>query len=89
MPWKESDTMDQRLQFVHDALSERFNFTVLCARYGVSRRIGYKWLARFEQDGARGRADRSRRPHTCPTEIRPALAELLGDLFQQRAHCDP
>ena len=41
MPWKESDTMHQRLQFVHDTLSERFNFTELWARYGVSRRIGY------------------------------------------------
>ena len=81
--------MEERLQFVRDALSDRFTMSELCARYGVSRRIGYKWLARFEQDGARGLADRSRRPHTCPTEIRPALAELLGDLFQQRAHCDP
>ena len=86
MPWKESDTMDQRLQFVHDALSERFHFTELCARYGVSRRIGYKWLARFEQDGQRGLADRSRRPHRCATQIRPALAELLCEF--RRLHPD-
>lgn len=71
MPWKESDTMDQRLQFVHDALSERFTFTELCARYGVSRRIAYKWLARFEEDGTRGLTDRSRRPHACPTQPGP------------------
>jgi putative transposase len=45
MPWTESDAMDQRLQFVTDALSDRFTMTELCARYGVSRRIGYKWLA--------------------------------------------
>jgi hypothetical protein len=51
MPWQESDTMDQRLQFVRDALSERFDMTDLCARYGVSRKIGYKWLARFEAEG--------------------------------------
>jgi transposase-like protein len=53
MPWQESDTMDQRLQFVRDALSERFDMTELCLRYGVSRRIGYKWLARFEEEGNR------------------------------------
>src|SRR5262245_26806510 len=86
MPWKESDAMDQRLQFVHDALSERFKFTELCARYGVSRRVGYKWLARFEADGKRGLADRSRRPHTSPTTIRPALAELLCEF--RRLHPD-
>ena len=31
--------MDQRLQFVTDALRARFPMTELCARYGVSRRI--------------------------------------------------
>ena len=45
MPWKESDAMDQRLQFVTDALSDRFTMTELCERYGVSRRIGYKCRA--------------------------------------------
>jgi transposase-like protein len=77
MPWKESDAMDQRLQFVTDALSDRFTMTEFCARYGVSRRVGYKWVARFQEDGKRGLTDRTRRPHTCPTQIRSALAELL------------
>jgi transposase-like protein len=86
MPWTESDAMDQRLRFVTDALSDRFTMTELCARYGVSRRIGYKWLARFSEDGKRGLADRSRRPHTCPTQIRPVLAELLCEF--RRLHPD-
>jgi len=86
MPWTESDAMDQRLQFVTDALSDRFTMTELCARYGVSRRIGYKWLARFTEDGKRGLVDRSRRPHTCPTQIRPVLAELLCEF--RRLHPD-
>jgi hypothetical protein len=67
MPWKESVAVDQRLDFVREALSNRFTMSELCERYGVSRRIGYKWLARFAEDGKRGLADRSRRPHTCPT----------------------
>ena len=84
MPWTESDAMDQRLQFVTDALSDRFTMTELCARYGVSRRIGYKWLARFTEDGRRGLADRSRRPHTYPTEVRRVLAELLCEFRRLR-----
>ena len=86
MPWTESDAMDQRLQFVTDALSDRFTMTELCERYGVSRRIGYKWLARFNEDGKRGLADRSRRPLTCPTQIRPVLAGLLCEF--RRLHPD-
>ena len=41
MPWQESATMDQRLQFVRDALSERFDMTELCARYRLSRRVAH------------------------------------------------
>lgn len=78
--------MDQRLRFVTDALSDRFTMTELCARYGVSRRIGYKWVARFNEDGKRGLADRTRRPHVCPTQIRSGLAELLCEF--RRTHPD-
>lgn len=86
MPWKESVAVDQRLDFVREALSNRFTMSELCERYGVSRRIGYKWLARFAEDGKRGLADRSRRPHTCPTAIRPVLTELLCEF--RRMHPD-
>jgi transposase InsO family protein len=58
----------------------------LCARYGVSRRIGYKWLARFAEDGRRGLIDRSRRPHMCPTAMRVPIAELLCEF--RRLHPD-
>jgi transposase InsO family protein len=69
--------MDERLQFVRDAVSDRFTMSELCARYGVSRRIGYKWLARYDTEGRRGLADRSRAPHRCPHKIAEAMAELL------------
>ena len=40
MPWKESVAMEERLRFVRDAQSDRFTMSELCARYGVSRRVG-------------------------------------------------
>jgi len=69
--------MEERLQFVRDALSDRFTMSELCARYGVSRRIGYKWLARYDTEGRQGLADRSRAPRHCPHKIADAMAELL------------
>jgi transposase InsO family protein len=84
MPWKESVVMDERLQFVRDALSDRFTMSELCARYGVSRRIGYKWLARYEAEGRRGLVDRSRAPHHCPHKIGSQIAELL--ITERTAH---
>jgi len=56
--------MDQRLQFVAEYLTGLHSMTELAAAYGVSRRIGYHWLARYARDGHVTAA--SRRPHTSP-----------------------
>ena len=78
MPWLETVPMEERLRFVHDAFSDRFTMSELCARYGVSRRIGYKWLERFEAEGRPGLKDRSRAPHHCPHRIAPADRQYVG-----------
>ena len=49
MPWLEKDPMIERLKFVRDALSDRFTMDDVCARYGVSRPTGYKWIARLRR----------------------------------------
>jgi putative transposase len=77
MPWLETDPMNERLKFVQDALSDRFTMAEVCARYGVSRPTGYKWIARHKEEGRRGLADRSRAPHTCPHALAPAIIALL------------
>jgi transposase InsO family protein len=51
--------------------------TELSARYGISRKTGYKWLARFEAEGRPGLADRSHAPHHCPHRIERAVAQLI------------
>jgi len=77
MPWLEILPVEERNRFITDALSDRFTMSELCARYGISRRIGYKWLTRFEEEGRRGLKDRSRAPHHCPHRIAEEIAELL------------
>ena len=77
MPWLETDAMTERLKFVQDAQSDRFTMAELCARHGVSRPTGYKWIARYAEDGRRGLGDRSRAPHTCPHTLAATMTELL------------
>ena len=77
MPWVETDAMNERLKFVQDAQSDRFTMAELCARHGVSRPTGYKWIARYAEEGRRGLGDRSRAPHTCPHSLSAMLTELL------------
>lgn len=69
--------MDQRLQFITDHQRGLYSMTELCARNRVSRKTGYKWLARYAVEGAGGLAERSHAPHGCPHRIAETLATLL------------
>src|SRR5436190_1781099 len=79
MPWQETSPMDQRLQFMADHQRGHYTMRELCARYAISRKTGYKWLARYEAEGAAGLAERSHAPHVCPHRIADAMATLLLD----------
>ena len=63
MSWKETCVMDQRMSFVVACLDGVENFSELCRHFGISRRTGYKWLARYKAAGVAGLQDRSRAPH--------------------------
>jgi len=67
MPWSETSPMDQKRLFIQDYVHGSFSMSELCVRYGVSRKTGYKWIGRFEQDGLDGLRNRSRRPHRSPS----------------------
>ena len=41
---------------------------------GVSRQCAHRWVARYDNEGEAGLADRSSRPHRCPTRT-PAGTE--------------
>ncbi|MBX3070997.1 MAG: IS481 family transposase [Thermomicrobiales bacterium] len=66
MAWREQTSMTEREEFVALATSEAISMRALCDRFGVSRKTGYKWLARADSGGAGWSADHSRRPHRSP-----------------------
>jgi transposase InsO family protein len=84
MPWKEASLMDQRLQFVIDYSRGLWSVTELCDRFGVSRKTGYKWIERYEVEGPKGLADRSRRPHSSPHAVPDPIVEALVALRRRR-----
>jgi putative transposase len=78
MPWKESNAVDLRTEFVNRALREDTPFTALCREFGISAKTGYKWKERFLSAGLPGLCDQSRRPHSSPAGIsEDALCELV------------
>lgn len=84
MPWKEATTMSLRLEFVEEAGWEGANMADLCRSFGISRKTGYKWLKRYEQEGEAGLVDRCRRPDHSPLSTAPAMVEAV--LSVREAH---
>lgn len=84
MPWKEVKAMSQKLEFVQAALHPDANMQQLCQAFGISRKTGYKWLARYRQGGPAALAERSRRPHHCPHQTAPSVEAAV--LSVRQAH---
>jgi transposase len=68
MPWKESESMDQRREFALKAIGT-LNFRELCREYGISTKTGYKWRERFLRQGLEGMKEDSRRPRSSPKQL--------------------
>ena len=66
MPWQGVCPLELRMRLVNALLADEDGMTALCEEYGVSRKTGYKWLARFRAEGPGGLAERSRAPHVVP-----------------------
>jgi putative transposase len=77
MPWMETSPVEQRERFIRDHRLELYAMAELCGRYGISRKTGYKWLARFDEGGRLGLHDRSRAPRHCPHRIARAVAAVI------------
>jgi len=84
MGWTETCAVEERMRFMVAVEKGEESFAALCRQFGVSRRIGYKWLGRFEAEGTAGLLDRSRAPLHRPQAIVPNIAERCLEV--RRAH---
>lgn len=82
MPWQERSVVSERQEFVAFASQEGVNIAALCGHYGISRKTGYKWLARAAA-GDRVLADHSRRPRSSPGQTSPELEARILELRAQ------
>ncbi len=57
MPCTEFSPMDQRQHFLADHRRGHFTMRELCERYGISRKTGYKWVARVTEVGRQSFGD--------------------------------
>ena len=83
MPWDETTRMSQRLRFISEKESSQATMTELCERYGISRKTGYKWAARYEESGPGGLEDRPHVAKSFPHQVSTEKSERLVELRQR------
>lgn len=83
MPWKETVAVEERMRFVMSYRQGDESMAQLCRRYGISRRVGYKWVARYEASGVEGLNDLGKAPRVHPNElpepVRRRIVQLRGE----------
>ena len=75
MGLKGTCAVEERMRFVIAVDQQQESFAAMCRRFGVSRRIGYKWLGRYQGAGIEGLSDHSRAPHHHPHAVAEKVFE--------------
>jgi transposase InsO family protein len=69
--------MNQKLNFIREWESKRYDFKSLCIAYGISRPTGYKIVKRYIEEGFNALTPRSRRPHSHPSSVSEELVSKI------------
>lgn len=77
MSWKETCVMSERVKFIMACEEGSESFSQTCIRFGISRRVGYKWLNRFKDGGFEALKDQSRAPIKPYNKISEQLSAMI------------
>jgi transposase InsO family protein len=89
MPWNETCTMTERMKFVALAELGEETMAALCRSFGISRKTGYKLLARYRAEGLNGLCDRSHAAIDHPHAVSEAIEERILALRADRPTWGP
>src|SRR6266851_3651523 len=77
MPRMGGSAVAIRLDFVRLAGQGTLSMRELCRRFRISAPTGYKWLRRYEREGAAGLEDGSHRPRQQPRRSSAEVEQLV------------
>ena len=69
--------MDEKLAFMVDYLRGEWSMAAPCEEYGISRKTGYKLVARYRVDGPEGLVGRSRASRCYACAMVPTVADAI------------
>ena len=79
----ELSVMEQRYQAVLE-VHAGVPVVEVAERFGVSRQAMHRWTSRYRDDGLEGLADRSRKPHSSPSQVAAEVEALVCEM--RRTH---
>ncbi|WP_290779674.1 IS481 family transposase [Hoeflea sp.] len=77
------------MSFISASIVGEMSMTELCTLYSISRVTGYKWLRRYQGEGAAGLADRSSAPHLHGRQTPETIVQAVIALRRQRPNWGP
>jgi len=77
MPWKETTTMEQKIEFICEWRTGKYTITELCKNFEISRPTAYKLISRFENQGFEGLKEQSRAPGKHPNATNENIVESI------------
>jgi transposase-like protein len=80
MPWKVLTPMSEKKEFIALANSGQTNISVLCRRFGISRKTAYKWINRYEAEGESGLIDKPTTPLSSPNKTSLETQEAIIEI---------
>ena len=80
MPWKETTTMDQKIEFICEWRTSKYTISELCKSFGISRPTGYRLIDQFEKYGYEGLRVQSRAPRKHPNATKDSTVKAILEL---------
>ena len=90
VPWKVTKPVTERMKFVLSVAEEPLEtFVSLCARFGISRKTGYKWIERFDLGGPGALEDRSSQARNLRHRLPEAMVLQVLELRKEHPFWGP
>ena len=83
MPWKETTTMEQKIEFICEWRTGKYTITELCKNFEISRPTAYKLIDRFEKQGYEGLREHSKSPSNHPNETKENIVKSILKLKEK------
>ena len=81
--------MEEKKQFINLAMDRILSMKDLCSVFEISRKTGYKWLARYKESGLKGLEDQSKAPKSPPDKTEKDVEEFILDTRRRHPNWGP